>query len=162
MVSKHKEKEKTKKETWRIEETRPVYLQMNEKEFFLELFPQNYELLDVKNFKDFENEDFLFTKDIEELNIPRSSEEGGVCECVGENTNKALVLYFQSIINQGIELPIFVNSKNQVMDGHHRIQAYYLLGRKEIPIYRNKSYRNHGFCWKKGLEGRRRLRHKTW
>ena len=72
------------------------------------------------------------------------------------------MLYFQSIINQGIELPIFVNSKNQVMDGHHRIQAYYLLGRKEIPIYRNKSYRNHGFCWKKGLEGRRRLRHKTW
>ena len=135
---------------------------MSEKEFFLELFPQNYELLDIKNFKDFENNQFHFVKDIEELNKPRNSEEGGVCECVGDNTNKALTLYFQSIINQGIELPIFVNSKNQIMDGHHRIQAYHLLGRTEIPIYRNKSYRNHGFCWKKGLEGRRRLRHKTW
>lgn len=104
---------------------------MNEKEFFLELFPQNYELLDVKNFKDFENEDFLFTKDIEELNVPRSLEEGGVCECVGENTNKALVLYFQSIINQGIELPIFVNSKiklwTDIIESKHII---YLVEKK--------------------------------
>ena len=85
-----------------------------------------------------------------------------MCECVGENTNKALFEYFMKLIKQGIELPIFVNSKNQIMDGHHRIQAYKLLGRKEIPIYRNKLLRNHGFCWKKGLEGKRRLRLKTW
>ena len=135
---------------------------MNEKEFFLELFPQNYELLDVKNFKDFENEDFLFTKDIEELNVPRSLEEGGVCECVGENTNKALVLYFQSIINQGIELPIYIDSKNHIMDGHHRIQAYHLLGRTEIPIYRNKLWRFDGKCWKEGRIGKKRLRLKPW
>ena len=89
---------------------------MNEKEFFLELFPQNYELLDVKNFKDFENEDFLFTKDIEELNVPRSLEEGGVCECVGENTNKALVLYFQSIINP--PYPLRVPQKNVSTQDH--------------------------------------------
>ena len=135
---------------------------MNEKEFFLELFPQEYELLDIKNFKDFDGEQFYFAKNIEELDILRSSNEGGVCECVKENTNKALIEYFHSIINQGIELPIFINSKNQVMDGHHRMQAYNLLGRTEIPVYRNKSYRIHGFCWKKGVKGRRRLRHKTW
>jgi len=135
---------------------------MNEKEFFLELFPQQYELLDIKNFKDFDGEQFYFAKNIEELDILRSSNEGGVCECVKENTNKALVEYFHSIINQGIELPIFINSKNQVMDGHHRMQAYNLLGRTEIPIYRNKLHRKHGFCWKKGIEGKRRLRHKIW
>jgi hypothetical protein len=135
---------------------------MSENEFFLELFPQQYELLDIKNFKDFDGEEFYFAKNIQELDILRSPVEGAVCECVKENTNKALVEYFHSIINQGIELPIFINSKNQVMDGHHRMQAYNLLGRTEIPIYRNKSYRIHGFCWKKGVEGRRRLRHKTW
>ena len=135
---------------------------MNEKRFFLVLFPQRYELLNIKNFKDFENEQFYFVKDIEELNKLRSEEEGPVCECVGENTNKSLVLYFQSVINQGIELPIFINSKNQIMDGHHRVQAYHLLNRTEIPVYRNKLWRNHGFCWKKGLEGKRRLRLKTW
>tara|TARA_R110000782_G_scaffold80717_2_gene159620 strand:- start:256 stop:663 length:408 start_codon:yes stop_codon:yes gene_type:complete len=135
---------------------------MNEKEFFLELFPQQYELLDIKNFKDFEGEPFHFVKHIDELDVLRSPEEGGVCECVNGNTNKALVLYFQSILHQDIELPIFINSENQIMDGHHRIQAYNLMGRKQIPVYRNKSYRIHGFCWKKGIEGRRRLRHKTW
>jgi hypothetical protein len=96
------------------------------------------------------------------LDTPRTEEEGPVCECVGENTNKALVLYFQSIINQGIELPIFINNKNQIMDGHHRVQAYHLLGRTKIPIYRNRLTRIHGFCWKKGIEGKRRLRLKTW
>ena len=135
---------------------------MTEQEFFLELFPQEFDLLDIEDFVSFDGGKHNFVNDIEELNIPRKESEGPVCECVGENTNKSLVLYFQSIINQGIELPIFVNSKNQIMDGHHRIQAYKLLGRKEIPIYRNKLLRNHGFCWKKGLEGRRRLRHKTW
>jgi len=135
---------------------------MNEKEFFLELFPQNFELLNKDKLKDFDGNFFYFAKSIDELNIPRAKNEGPVCECVGENTNKALVLYFQSIINQGIELPIFVNNKNQIMDGHHRVQAYHLLGRTEIPIYRNKLTRNHGFCWKKGLEGKRRLRLKTW
>ena len=53
---------------------------MNEKEFFLELFPQNYELLDIKNFKDFDGEEFYFAKNIEELDILRSSNAGGVCE----------------------------------------------------------------------------------
>ena len=70
--------------------------------------------------------------------------------------------YFQSIITQGIEIPVYINNKNQIMDGHHRVQAYHLLGREEIPYYRNKLWRNHGFCWKKGLEGKRRLRLKTW
>jgi hypothetical protein len=135
---------------------------MNEKEFFKTLFPSNYELLDVKEFKDFNTNPFSFVSDIEELNKERNDEEGPVCECVGENTNKSLVLYFQSVINQGIELPIFINSKNQIMDGHHRVQAYHLLNRTEIPVYRNKLWRNHGFCWKKGLEGKRRLRLKTW
>ena len=135
---------------------------MTEQQFFLELFPQEFDLLDIEEFVSFDGGKHNFVNDIEELNIPRKESEGPVCECVGENTNKSLVLYFQSIINQGIELPIFVNSKNQIMDGHHRIQAYKLLGRKEIPIYRNKLLRNHGFCWKKGLEGKRRLRLKTW
>jgi hypothetical protein len=135
---------------------------MNEKEFFLELFPQTFELLSKSNFLSFNNKPFNFVNGIEELNQIRKEDEGPVCECVGENTNKALVLYFQSIINQGIELPIFINTKNQIMDGHHRIQAYHLLGKKEIPIYRNKLWRNHGFCWKRGLEERRRLRLKTW
>ena len=40
--------------------------------------------------------------------------------------------------------------------------AYYYSGMTMIPFYRNKLIRNHGFCWKKGLEGRRRLRTKTW
>ena len=135
---------------------------MTEQEFFLELFPQEYELLDIKNFIDFDGNPFHFVKDVEELIEIRKEDEGPVCECVGENTNKALVLYFQSILNQDIELPIFVNSKNQIMDGHHRIQAYNLLNRTQIPIYRNKLWRNHGFCWKNGLEGKRRLRLKTW
>jgi len=139
-----------------------IFIMKSEKEFFLKLFPQHYELLDIKNFKAFEKVPFHFVKDLEELNKPREEVEGPVCECVGENTNKALVLYFQSIINKGIELPIFINTKNQIMDGHHRIQAYHLLGREEIPIYRNKLWRNHGFCWKSGLEGRRRLRLKSW
>jgi len=135
---------------------------MNELQFFRELFLQDYELLDIKHFQDFDNNVFSFVKDIEDINNPRTDDEGPVCECVGENTNKALTLYFQSIINQGIELPIFINSKNQIMDGHHRIQAYHLLGRTEIPVYRNKVSRTHGFCWKIGIEGKRRLRLKTW
>jgi hypothetical protein len=135
---------------------------MTEIEFFLKLFPQTYKTLNKDSFINFDGDEFHFVIDIEELNVPRHENEGPVCECVGENTNKALTLYFQSIINQGIELPIFINSKNQIMDGHHRIQAYHLLNRTEIPIYRNKLWRNHGFCWKTGLEGKRRLRLKTW
>ena len=135
---------------------------MSELDFFLKLFPQNFKLLDKNKLKDFDGTSFYFVKNLEELNTPRKQDEGPVCECVGENTNKALVLYFQSIINQGIELPIFINNKNQIMDGHHRVQAYHLLGREKIPYYRNKLTRNHGFCWKKGLEGKRRLRLKTW
>ena len=137
-------------------------LQMSELEFFKHLFPQKFEFLDINEFKSFDGDTFHFVQNIEDINTERTKEEGPVCECVGENTNKSLVLYFQSIINQGVELPIFINEKNQVMDGHHRIQAYYLLNRKQIPIYRNKLTRNHGFCWKKGLEGKRRLRLKTW
>jgi len=135
---------------------------MNEKEFFLELFPQNYDLIKKVDLVDFDGEQFTFVNSLDDLNKPRREDEGPVCECVGDNTNKALTLYFQSVINQGIELPIFINSKNQIMDGHHRVQAYHLLGREEIPCYRNKLWRNHGFCWKKGLEGKRRLRLKTW
>ena len=135
---------------------------MNEKEFFLKLFPQKFELLDKSKFIGFDLNPFYFYEDIDLMDKPRDVNEGPVCECVGENTNKALTLYFQSIINQGIELPIFINNKNQIMDGHHRIQAYHLLNKTEIPIYRNKLWRNHGFCWKKGLEGKRRLRLKTW
>ena len=135
---------------------------MDEREFFLKLFPQEFDLLNINDFVGFDGGKHNLVDDIEELNIPRTKEEGPVCECVGENTNKSLVLYFQSIINQGIELPIFINNKNQIMDGHHRIQAYHLLGREKIPYYRNKLWRNHGFCWKKGIEGRRRLRLKSW
>ena len=129
---------------------------MNEKEFFKELFPFTPYYLNINKF------DIEITEPLEYWDKPRTEEEGPVCECVGENTNKQLVLYFQSIINQGIELPIFINNKNQIMDGHHRVQAYHLLNRKEIPIYRNKLTRIHGFCWKKGIEGKRRLRLKTW
>ena len=129
---------------------------MSEREFFEALYPKTNYYINLKKV------DIEIVHPLEYWDKPRTKEEGPVCECVGENTNKSLVLYFQSIINQGIELPIFVNSKNQIMDGHHRIQAYKLLGRKEIPIYRNKLLRNHGFCWKKGLEGKRRLRLKTW
>ena len=135
---------------------------ITELDFFINLFPQQYEFIKKSDLVDFEENSFYFVNDIEELNLLRKEDECPVCECVGENTNKALVLYFQSIINQGIELPIFINSKNQIMDGHHRIQAYHLLNRTEIPIYRNKLWRNHGFCWKTGLEGKRRLRLKTW
>ena len=135
---------------------------MTEEEFFLNLFPQEFDLLNIEKFISFDGDKHYFPKDIEELNVPRNKDEGPVCECVGENTNKSLVLYFQSIINQDIELPIFINSKNQIMDGHHRVQAYSLLGRTEIPVYRNKLWRNHGFCWKEGLKGKRRLRLKTW
>ena len=135
---------------------------MTEKEFFLKLFPQEFELLNKSEFVGFNSKPFYLYENIDLMDKPRDPNEGNVCECVGENTNKALTLYFQSIITQGIELPIFINSKKQVMDGHHRIQAYNLLGREEIPIYRNKLWRNHGFCWKNGLEGRRRLRLKSW
>ena len=135
---------------------------MTEKEFFLKLFPQEFELLNKSEFVGFNSKPFYFYENIDLMDKPRDPNEGNVCECVGENTNKALTLYFQLIINQGIELPIFINSKNQIMDGHHRIRAYHLLGRTEIPIYRNKLWRKHGFCWKLGLENRRKLRLKKW
>ena len=135
---------------------------MNELEFFLGIFPQEYELLQVDKFVDFTKGKFIIDKELDDFDVPRQKSEGPVCECVGENTNKNLFLYFQSIINQGIEIPVYINNKNQIMDGYHRFHAYYFLGRKEIPIYRNKLWRNHGFCWKSGLEGRRRLRLKSW
>ena len=135
---------------------------MTEQEFFLELFPQEFDLLDIEDFVSFDGGKHNFVNDIEELNIPRKESEGPVCECVGENTNKALFEYFIRLINDGIELPIYLNNKNEVMDGWHRFHAYYYSGMTMIPFYRNKLIRNHGFCWKKGLEGRRRLRTKTW
>ena len=137
---------------------------MTEKEFFLKLFPQVYELLPKVDFIDFDGNNFdkYFVNDIEELNVSRHPNEGPFCECVGKNTNKSLVLYFQSIITQGIEIPVYINNKNQIMDGYHRVQAYHLLGRTKIPIYRNKLWRNHGFCWKSGLEGKRKLRLNKW
>ena len=69
---------------------------MTEQEFFLELFPQEFDLLDIEEFVSFDGGKHNFVNDIEELNIPRKESEGPVCECVGENTNKSLVLYFQS------------------------------------------------------------------
>ena len=65
---------------------------MTEKEFFLKLFPQVYELLPKEDFIDFDGNNFdkYFVNDIEELNVPRHPNEGPVCECVGKNTNKAL------------------------------------------------------------------------
>ena len=129
---------------------------MGETEFFKQLFPPTDEVIDIKDIK------LDIVHDLEYWDRPRTKKEGPVCECVGENTNKALFLYFQKIINKGIQLPIYVNSKNKVMDGWHRLHAYYYLGETQIPIYRSKLWRNHGFCWKKGLEGKRRLRLKTW
>ena len=68
---------------------------MTEKEFFLKLFPQVYELLPKEDFIDFDGNNFdkYFVNDIEELNVPRHPNEGPVCECVGKNTNNSLVLY---------------------------------------------------------------------
>ena len=129
---------------------------MSETEFFKQLLPPEDEVIDIKNIK------LDIVHDLEYWDKPRTKKEGPVCECVGENTNKALFLYFQKLINKGINLPIYVNSKNEVMDGWHRLHAYHYLGKTKIPIYRNKLWRNHGFCWKKGLEGKRRLRLKTW
>ena len=62
----------------------------------------------------------------------------------------------------GGDIGAIISKDNFIMDGHHRIQAYHLLGRTEIPIYRIKLWRKHGFCWKLGLEIRRKLRLKKW
>ena len=129
---------------------------MNEKEFFEVLYPptSHYIGLDKVNIE--------VVHPLDYWDKPPTKDEGPVCKCVGENTNKALFLYFQKLIKQGIDLPIYLNSKNQIMDGWHRFHAYYYLGYSIIPFYRNKLSRPHGFCWKVGLEGRRRLRNKTW
>ena len=132
---------------------------MTELEIFKKLFPPTDDYLDVHSFITHEGGKLEYPK---LTNEPRNKEEGPVCECVGENTNKSLFKYFQSIIKQGVQLPIYVNNKNQVMDGWHRLHAYYYMGETKIPIYRNKLWRYHGFCWKKGIEGKRRLRLKTW
>ena len=129
---------------------------MNEKEFFEVLYPTTNHYINIKKV------DIEIVHPLDYWDRPRTKKEGPVCECVGENTNKALFEYFIKLINQDIELPIYLNNKNQIMDGWHRLHAYYYLDRKEIPIYRNKLWRNHGFCWKNGLEGKRRLRLKTW
>jgi|APSaa5957512576_1039674.scaffolds.fasta_scaffold01225_3 hypothetical protein len=140
-----------------------VYYDLTELEelrFFEDLFPPTVDYLDINDFRF--SIDYKFPESIEHHDELRTDEEGPVCECVGENTNKALFEYFQKIIKSGIDLPVYVNSKNQVVDGWHRLHAYYYLGRTEIPIYRNKVSRTHGFCWKRGIEGKRRLRLKTW
>lgn len=133
---------------------------MNELEFFKKLFPKTNKFLNINEF--YFEDGYQFNPSIDYWDKPRTEEEGPVCECVGENTNKALFEYFMKLLNQGIQLPIYVNGKNQIMDGWHRFHAYYYSGITIVPIYRNKLWRNHGFCWKKGLEGKRRLRLKTW
>ena len=68
---------------------------------------------------------------------PRTKEEGPVCECVGENTNKALFEYFIRLINDGIELPIYLNKEMKLwMVGIDF--TYYYLKEPTIPVYRNK------------------------
>ena len=44
---------------------------MTEQEFFLELFPQEFDLLDIEEFVSFDGGKHNFVNDIEELNIPR-------------------------------------------------------------------------------------------
>ena len=129
---------------------------MSEKEFFEELFPFTPNYLSIDKF------DIEVTEPLEYWDKPRTEEEGLGCECVGENTNKALFEYFMKLLKQGINLPIYIKSKNQIMDGWHRYHAYYYSGITIIPVYRNKLWRNNGFCWKNGIEGKRRLRLKTW
>ena len=129
---------------------------MSEKEFFNSLFPPPYQYINLKTV------DIHIPQTLEYWDKPRTLEEGPVCECVGENTNKALFLYFQKLIKQNIPLPVFLNKNNKIMNGWHRFHAYYYLESKTIPVYYNKLWRHHGFCWKNGLEGRRRLRTKVW
>ena len=133
---------------------------MNELKFFKKLFPKTNKFLNINEF--YFEDGYQFNPSIDYWDKPRTEEEGPVCECVGENTNKDLFLYFQSIIKQGVQLPVYINGKNQVMDGWHRLHAYYYMGETKVPVYINKVTRNHGFCWKKGIEGKRRLRLKTW
>ena len=129
---------------------------MSEKEFFKKLFPPPYQYIKL------DEVDIHIPQPFDYWDKSRTEEEGPVCECVGENTNKALFLYFQNLIQQGIPLPIYLNKDNKIMDGWHRYHAYYYLKEPTIPVYYNKMWRNHGFCWKKGIEGKRRLRVKTW
>ena len=129
---------------------------MSEREFFEVLFPP------TKHYIDIDKVDINITDTFDYWDKPRNDEEGPVCECVGDNTNKALFLYFQKLIKQNIELPIYLNRKHQIMDGWHRFHAYFYLGVDTIPVYFDKLWRNHGFCWKNGIEGRRRLRTKIW
>ena len=91
---------------------------MSEKEFFNSLFPPPYQYINLKTV------DIHIPQTLEYWDKPRTKEEGPVCECVGENTNKALFEYFIKLINQGIELPIYLNSKNQV---HEYIVLHLLL-----------------------------------
>ena len=70
---------------------------MNEQEFFEVLFPKTNHYIDIK---DIEME---VVHPLEYWDKPRTKKEGPVCECVGENTNKALFEYFMKLIKQGIE-----------------------------------------------------------
>ena len=56
---------------------------MNEQEFFEVLFPKTNHYIDIK---DIEME---VVHPLEYWDKPRTKKEGPVCECVGENTNKA-------------------------------------------------------------------------
>ena len=129
---------------------------MSENKFFKNLYPPPYQYIKLHDI------DIHIPQPFDYWDIPRTKEEGPVCECVGENTNKALFLYFQGLIKRGIPLPIYINKDNKIMDGWHRYHAYYYLKTPTIPVYRSKLWRNHGVCWKKGLQGKRRLRLKTW
>ena len=87
---------------------------MSEKEFFKKLFPPPYQYIKL------DEVDIHIPQPFDYWDKPRTEEEGPVCECVGENTNKALFLYFQNLIQQGIPLPIYLNKDNKIMDGWHR------------------------------------------
>ena len=64
---------------------------MSEKEFFKKLFPPPYQYIKL------DDVDIHIPQPFDYWDKPRTEEEGPVCEGVGENTNKALFLYFQNL-----------------------------------------------------------------
>ena len=63
---------------------------MSEREFFEALYPKTNYYINLKKV------DIEIVHPLEYWDKPRTKEEGPVCECVGENTNKALFEYFSS------------------------------------------------------------------
>ena len=92
---------------------------MSEREFFEALYPKTNYYINLKKV------DIEIVHPLEYWDKPRTKEEGPVCECVGENTNKALFEYFIKLINQGIELPIYLNSKK--IKNENLVVLYLLL-----------------------------------